>query len=134
MYVLFGFAALVATIALGVAAAIGVWLRPKAAPEYWNSLVVWGLQLLVSMAAVFWVGFLGISTPHCSPNCEWDLLSYNFRGFMISAALIQLVTIVLIIVLRRRSTVRRIPLVGIALIVALCVVSSLVAYKAMLFF
>ena len=134
MYELFGFAMLAAAIAFGVAAAIGLRLQPKAVPEYWTSLVIWGLQLLVSMAAVFWVGFLGISTPHCSPNCEWDLLGYNLQGFMIAAGLIPLVSIVLIVLLRHRSTVRRVPLAGIALTVVLCVVSSVVAYKAMLFF
>lgn len=134
MNVLFGYAGLAAAIALGIAVAIGLWLRPKPAPEYWSSLFVWCLQLLASMAAVFWVGFLGISTPHCSPNCEWDLLGFNFQGFMIATALIQLMSIVLIIALRRRTTVWRIPLAGTALVVALCVVSSVIAYKAMLFF
>lgn len=134
MYELFGLAALAAAVALGIAAAIGRWLRPKPVPEYWGSLATWGLQLFVSMAAVFWVGFLGISTPHCSPDCEWDLLENNFRGFMLLTALIQFVSIVLIVIFRRRRKVRIIPLAGTAITVAACAVSSVVAYKAMLFF
>ncbi|MDQ0614879.1 glucan phosphoethanolaminetransferase (alkaline phosphatase superfamily) [Microbacterium sp. W4I4] len=131
---LFGLAALAAAIAGGVAASIGLWLRPKPVVEYWRSLVNWGIQLLLSMAAVFWVGFLGISTPGCSPNCDWGLLEYNFRGFMIVTALIQLVTLLLIVALRRHRRVRFVPLAGVAVTIGLCVVSSVVAYKAMLFF
>jgi hypothetical protein len=86
------------------------------------------------MAAVFWVGFLGISTPHCAPSCQWDLLGYNFQGFMIATAVIQLASIVLIVLLRHRRRVRVVPLASIALVVALCMASSVVAYKAMLFF
>lgn len=90
--------------------------------------------MLVSMATVFWIGFLGISTPHCSPNCEWDLLGSNFRGFMISAAVIQIVSLILIVLLRRRRKVWIVPFAGIALTVVSCVISSVIAYKAMLFF
>lgn len=131
---LFGWAALVAAVALGIAVAVGRWTRPRPAPEYGAALLTWGVQLLVSMAAVFWVGFLGISTPHCAPNCEWDLLGSNFRGFMIATALIQFATIVLVILLRRRGKVWVVPAAATALTVALCVVSSVIAYKAMLFF
>ncbi|MHC9045560.1 hypothetical protein ACYX8G_13305 [Microbacterium saperdae] len=134
MYELFGWAALVAAIALGIAAAVGHWTRPGPVPEFGTSLVIWGVQLLVSMAAVFWVGFLGISTPHCAPDCEWDLLSGNFRGFTIATALIQFAGIVLIVALRRRPRVWIVPIAGIALTVILCVISSVIAYKAMLFF
>jgi len=113
---------------------MGLWVTPKAVPEYWGSLLTWVFQLIVSMVAVFWVGFLGISTPHCAPNCQWDLLGYNFQGFMIATALIQLVSIVLMVVLRRRPKVWVVPVAGIALTVVLCVISSFIAYKAMLFF
>ncbi|UNK69966.1 hypothetical protein [Microbacterium sp. H1-D42] len=131
---LFGGAALVAAIALCIAAAVGRWLPPRAVPEYSAALVVWCLQLFVSMAAVFWVGFLGISTPHCSPNCEWDLLGNNFQGFMIASALIQLASIVVIVLLRDRQRVWVVPLASIVLVIVLCGASSVIAYKAMLFF
>ena len=134
MYELFGWTALVAAIALGIAIAIGRRTRPSPAPEYRNSLLTWSIQLLVSMAAVFWIGFLGISTSRCAPDCEWDLLGFNFRGFMIATALIQFVTLVLIVLLRRRRKVWIVPAAAIALTAALCVTSSVIAYKAMLFF
>ncbi|GEC75993.1 MULTISPECIES: hypothetical protein [Microbacterium] len=134
MYELFGGAVLVAAVVVVIAAAIGRWLRPKAVSEYSAALVAWCFQLFVSMAAVFWVGFLGISTPHCSPNCEWDLLGYNFQGFMIATALIQVVSIVLIVLLRHRQRVWVVPFASVALVIALCVASSVIAYKAMLFF
>ena len=134
MNALFGAAALIALLALGIATAIGLGLRPRPAPEYWASLVAWSVQLLAAMAAVFWVGFLGISTPACAPNCDWDLLGYNFQGFMIAAGIIQLASMVLIILLRRRPKVWVVPLAATGLIIVLAVVSSIIAYKAMLFF
>lgn len=134
MHELFGWTALVAAVALGVAIAIGRWTRPRPSAAYRDSLLTWSIQLLVSMAAVFWVGFLGISTPHCAPDCEWDLLEDNFRGFMIATAVIQFVSLVLIVLLRRRRKVWIVPAAAIALTAALCVVSSVIAYKAMLFF
>ncbi|MDQ0648594.1 hypothetical protein QFZ53_002790 [Microbacterium natoriense] len=134
MYELFGIAALLSAIAVSVAIAIGRWLPPRVVPEYWISLVTWGAQLLVSMVAVFWIGFLGISTPHCAPNCEWDLLGLNFRGFMIAAGLIQVISMVLIVLMRRRRQVRLVPVFGIALTLILFALSAVIAHKAMLFF
>lgn len=134
LYEGFGVAALIGAIAVSIAAAIGRWLRPKPVSEYWSSLVIWCLQLLVSMVAVFWVGFQGISTPGCSPNCNWDLLGYNYRGFQIAAASVQLVTLLLIVGLRRHTRVRIVPWVGIAVTVVLCAISTFVAYNAMLWF
>lgn len=131
---LLGGTALVAAIAVCIAAALGTWLTPRAVREYWAALFIWCLQLFVSMAAVVWVGFLGMSTPHCSPNCEWDLLGNNFRGFIVAAALIQLASMALIVTLRHRRKVWVVPTAAVALVIALCVVSSVVAYKAMLFF
>lgn len=134
MYELFGLAALIAVVAVGVAAAIGFWIAPKPHLEYWRSLLFWAFQLLGSMVAVFWVGFLGISTPHCSPTCHWDLLGYNFQGFMIATAVIQTTSILLIVLLRRHSKVWIVPVAGMALTAVLCGVSTVIAYKAMLFF
>ncbi|MEV4736202.1 MULTISPECIES: hypothetical protein [unclassified Microbacterium] len=131
---LFAWTMLAAAIALGVAVTVGLRSRPKPVERYWGSLATWGFQLLVSMGAVFWVGFLGISTPHCSPDCEWDLLGLNFQGFMISAAGIQLVSLVLTVVFQRRDRVWIVPVAGIVLTLVGCVISSVIAYKAMLFF
>lgn len=134
MYELFGIAALVAAVAVAVAAAVGFWIPPRPHLEYWRSLLFWAFQLLGSMVAVFWVGFLGISTPHCSPDCQWDLLGYNFQGFMIATAVIQATSILLIVLLRRHPKVWIVPITGMALTAVLCVVSTAIAYKAMLFF
>jgi len=134
VYELFGQASLIAAIAFGVAVGIGFWTRPKPSPQFWASLVLWWVQLVASVVAVFWVGFLGISTPHCSPNCEWDLLGYNFQAFMWAAAAIQVVSLVLLVVLRRKERVWIVPVSAIGLIIVLCAVSSVIAYKAMLFF
>ena len=134
MYELFGQAALIAAVAFGVAVGIGFWTRPKPSPQFWASLVLWWVQLVASVVAVFWVGSLGISTPHCSPNCEWALLAQNRQTFMWAAAAIQIASLVLTVVLRRAERVWIVPVSAIGLLVVLCAVSSAIAYKAMLFF
>lgn len=130
----FGPAILIAALVFGVAVGIGVWTRPSPAPGFWASLALWWVQLVAAAFAVFWVGFLGISTPHCSPECEWDLLGNNFQVFMWAMAVVQLASLALIVLLRRHRRVSIVPIAAIALIVVLCAVSSAVAYKAMLFF
>lgn len=132
MNALFGVAALIAVLALGIAIAIGLGLRPRPVAAYWASLVAWILQLFAVMAAVFWVWFQAIATPGCSPSCDWALLDLNLHGFMIATAIIQLASIVLIILLRRRQEVWVVPLAATGLIVVLCVVSLIIANQAML--
>lgn len=134
MYVYLGWFFLAAAVAVITAAVIEGRTRPRAVPAFWGSLAIWGLQVLVSMAAVFWVGFLGISTPHCDQDCEWDLLGNNFLGFTIAAALVQFVSIALIVILRRNRKVWIVPAAAIVLTLLMCVASSAIAYKAMLFF
>lgn len=134
MNALFGAAALIALLATRDRNRHRPRTPASTGPEYWASLVAWSVQLLAAMAAVFWVGFLGISTPACAPNCDGDLLGYNFQGFMIAAGIIQLASMVLIILLRRRPKVWVVPLAATGLIIVLAVVSSIIAYKAMLFF
>lgn len=134
MYEYLGWFFLAAAAAVITAGVIEGRTQPRAVPAFWGSLAIWGLQVLVSMAAVFWVTFQGISTPHCDQDCEWDLLWINRLVFMIATALVQFASIALIVALRRNTRVWLIPLAAIVLTLLMCVVSTVIAYKAMLFF
>ena len=120
--------------ALLFATFMGSRSQPLTSTAFWMSLAVWALQLIVGVVAMGWVIFLGISTPHCSQNCEWDLLNANLYGFMIFVALTLVASMVVMIRLRRSGKVWIAPVSGIVLILVACPISSAIAYKAMLFF
>lgn len=129
-----GISTLVAAVLLGMAFGIGIWSRPAVAREFWMSLVLWAVQFGVGLTTAFCVWFLGISTPHCAPNCDWALLSNDLYVSTGLTALIQAASLVLCVVFRRSPRVWIIPVAAIVLILALCVAASFVAYRAMRFF
>ena len=86
------------------------------------------------MVAIGWVTFLAISIPHCGQNCEWDLLNASIYGFMVFVALTLVVSMGVMIRLRRSGKAWIAPVAGIVLILVACPISSAIAYKAMLFF